>query len=415
MFLIHRAYLLTLPADVQGYDACFHITSYECKGNDGVGARPGTGLFSQPVPAPPPQPPPPTPQPIQPPKFIDVNIPILLVLMNVMKGYSLTASDRARILIKVEDMIEEALNGSCDLLHVSYAGKYHGSWQNRRLSTETETLFMPIIATLNCREDLAEMASQSIMKYLMNNMNALVNHVKKINPSAFANLQMNLEKLDLADVDMRPPTLRPTPRMVVAKYPFLLTLMNVMEGYSLSDDDSAKVLSKVTEIVEDALIPVPSGLIGVEFGGRYTGPRDGRSLLRGRHLTGTLFLPMIATFSCSEDLIDMSNLAIMEAMMDNMESLLDFLKAMNPEAFANAQINVEKLDLADVVKESTDETSASILTNVPWWVWVLLAGIMLLFCICCYCRCAGSPCQNYKASRGRTKRAEVKNELMMEG
>ena len=367
------------------------------------------------MPAPPPPPPPPTPQPIQPPKFIDVNIPILLVLMNVMKGYSLTASDRARILIKVEDMIEEALNGSCDLLHVSYAGKYHGPWQKRRLSTDTETLFMPIIATLNCREDLAEMASQSIMKYLMNNMNALVNHMKKMNPSAFANLQMNLEKLDLADVDMRPPTLRPTPRMVVAKYPFLLTLVNVMEGYSLSDDDRAKVLSKVTEIVEEALILVPSGLIGVEFGGRYTDPRDGRSLLRSRHLTGTLFLPMIATFSCSEDLIDMSNLATMEAMMDNMESLLEFMKAMNPEAFANAQMNVEKLDLADVIKESTDEASASILTNVPWWVWVLLAGIILLFCICCYCRCAGSPCQNYKASRGRTKRAEVKNELMMEG
>ena len=210
--------------------------------------------------------------------------------MNVMKGYSLTASHRARILIKVEDMIEEALNGSCDLLHVSYAGKYHGPWQKRRLNTETETLFMPIIGTLNCREDLAEMASQSIMKHLMNNMNALVNHVKKMNPSAFADLQMNLEKLDLADVDMRPPTLRPTPRMVVAKYPFLLTLMNVMEGYSLSaDDDSAKVLGKVTEIVEEALILVPSGLIGVGFGGRYTGPRDGRSLLRSRHLTGTLF------------------------------------------------------------------------------------------------------------------------------
>ena len=72
-------------------------------------------------------------------------------------------------------------------------------------------------------------------------------------PSAFADLQMNLEKLDLADVDMRPPTLRPTPRMVVAKYPFLLTLVNVMEGYSLSDDDRAKVLSKVTEIVEALL------------------------------------------------------------------------------------------------------------------------------------------------------------------
>ena len=55
-------------------------------------------------------------------------------------------------------------------------------------------------------------------------------------------------------------------------------------------------------------------------------------------------------------------------------------------------------------------------TPFPGWGYAVIGGVVgliILFCLCCVCKCRPS-CANRKVSRGRTKRAEAKNQLNME-
>jgi hypothetical protein len=55
-------------------------------------------------------------------------------------------------------------------------------------------------------------------------------------------------------------------------------------------------------------------------------------------------------------------------------------------------------------------------TPFPGWGYAVIGGVVgliILFCLCCVCRCRPS-CANRKVSRGRTKSAEAKNQLNME-
>ena len=140
------------------YNACFHITSYECKNNPG-----GSGLLLVTTP-------PPTPRPVV--ARIETENPILFRLLNVVDDYILSSSDRARILSKIRALIEETLDDSWELISNEIPGEYTGS-STRRLQSSSlrggnkrklyETLYLPVIVTVRGREDMSDMSRLFIL------------------------------------------------------------------------------------------------------------------------------------------------------------------------------------------------------------------------------------------------------------
>ena len=190
------------------YNACFHITSYECKNNPG-----GSGLLLVT--------PPPTPRPVV--ARIETENPILFRLLNVVDDYILSPSDRARILSKIRALIEETLDDSWELISNEIPGEYTGS-STRRLQSSSlrggnkrklyETLYLPVIVTVRGREDMSDMSRLFILQAMRNKLNMLLMYLKSLDANAFASVQLSVGELDLSDIGgpiVAPiPSLRPT-------------------------------------------------------------------------------------------------------------------------------------------------------------------------------------------------------------
>jgi len=191
------------------YGLCFHSTSYEC-----------TSLLNNPRPRPQEMglTRSPTPRPIV--HMIKTENPILLQLNNVADNYILSASDRERILSKIEALLDETLDESWEVINVESPGEYIGI---RRLQSSlrrgnqrrlNKTLYIPVIVTVRGREDMSDMARLFILQAMRNNLNLLLMYLKSLNANAFGSLQLSVEELNSADIGgpiVAPlPTLRPT-------------------------------------------------------------------------------------------------------------------------------------------------------------------------------------------------------------
>jgi hypothetical protein len=176
------------------YGLCFHSTSYEC-----------TSLLNNPRPRPQEMglTRSPTPRPIV--HMIKTENPILLQLNNVADNYILSASDRERILSKIEALLDE-LDESFEVISVKSPGKCVGKRRlqpslrggnKRRLNKK---IYIPAIVTVCGREDMSDMSRLFILQALRDRLNVLLKYLKSLDAYAFRSVQLGVEELNLANI-----------------------------------------------------------------------------------------------------------------------------------------------------------------------------------------------------------------------
>lgn len=236
------------------------------------------------------------------------------VFKNIAGEYKLSASDRASIVRSVNDMLDENLPDSLDLMQVKSARKMDHS--------------VPLRITVKGGKAEAGFALALLMETLEDHKDDMMMLVKSMSWSAFKKANISIEEYDPSAVAAD----QPDPPRVEKKqtlHPVQLVFRGLPNGYKFSPSDRSKLIRSTKVLLEES-IDNSLTLIGVQ----YIGEDDDTAGV----------LPLLVSVEGPETDADFALSFVMQALEKQVSELEKRAKTIDFNSFRNVVITAEPYD-----------------------------------------------------------------------